>query len=230
MTRSTSPRYPLVLAFGLLLSLTASVLAEGVDDGRPSRGGITVHGHWIIDVLNPDGSVASHADFENELLPNTPMLFFSGDRAMAAAVGGLIDDQSPTRPSWQVVLGLRGYGSFPGGPRLLAAPEGGPTCGAGVVLTTGGCYIVDGVDGAQLTVSAATEQRLSSQVPLGTIVLTARTKAVAGGTIGYVESRYLAVLKNTGLASFRFTGRTLSAPVPVADGQIIQLTVEFSFS
>jgi hypothetical protein len=29
--------------------------------------GIVVHGHWVIDVKNPDGSVAEHRDFENNL-------------------------------------------------------------------------------------------------------------------------------------------------------------------
>jgi len=29
--------------------------------------GIRVHGHWIIDVRNPDGSLAEHRDFENSL-------------------------------------------------------------------------------------------------------------------------------------------------------------------
>jgi hypothetical protein len=29
--------------------------------------GITVHGHWVIDVKNPDGTLAQHRDFENSL-------------------------------------------------------------------------------------------------------------------------------------------------------------------
>src|SRR5271168_3514589 len=29
--------------------------------------GITVHGHWTIDVKNPDGTVASHHEFENSI-------------------------------------------------------------------------------------------------------------------------------------------------------------------
>ena len=31
--------------------------------------GITVHGHWTIDVRNPDGTLASHHEFENALVP-----------------------------------------------------------------------------------------------------------------------------------------------------------------
>jgi hypothetical protein len=31
--------------------------------------GIKVHGHWIIDIRNPDGSLATHREFENSLQP-----------------------------------------------------------------------------------------------------------------------------------------------------------------
>jgi len=34
-----------------------------------SHEGITVHGHWTIDVKNPDGTVATHREFENALQP-----------------------------------------------------------------------------------------------------------------------------------------------------------------
>src|SRR5579862_760999 len=34
--------------------------------GGPSEG-IKVHGHWTIDVRNPDGSLSSHSEFDNHL-------------------------------------------------------------------------------------------------------------------------------------------------------------------
>lgn len=37
---------------------------------KPAKGqheGITVHGHWVIEVKNPDGKVVSHTEFENAL-------------------------------------------------------------------------------------------------------------------------------------------------------------------
>ncbi|MES2393159.1 MAG: hypothetical protein V4555_16065 [Acidobacteriota bacterium] len=36
--------------------------------------GIKVHGHWIIDVKNPDGTIAEHRDFENSLVGNNQMV------------------------------------------------------------------------------------------------------------------------------------------------------------
>jgi hypothetical protein len=32
--------------------------------------GITVHGHWAIDVQNPDGTLVEHLEFENDLQPD----------------------------------------------------------------------------------------------------------------------------------------------------------------
>ena len=36
----------------------------------PSGGnheGVKMHGHWVIDVKNPDGTIAEHRDFENTI-------------------------------------------------------------------------------------------------------------------------------------------------------------------
>ena len=45
--------------------------AKPAEPNRDSAGGrhegIKVHGHWVIDVRNPDGSLAQHRDFENAL-------------------------------------------------------------------------------------------------------------------------------------------------------------------
>jgi hypothetical protein len=39
-------------------------------EGDPLGEGIRVHGHWIIDVRNPDGTLATHREFENSLQPS----------------------------------------------------------------------------------------------------------------------------------------------------------------
>jgi len=41
-----------------------------------SHQGIKVHGHWIIDVKNPDGTLAQHRDFENSLVGSNDILGF----------------------------------------------------------------------------------------------------------------------------------------------------------
>ena len=37
---------------------------------KPGDEGIKVHGHWVIDVRNPDGSLAHHTEFENSVQPS----------------------------------------------------------------------------------------------------------------------------------------------------------------
>ena len=71
---------------------------------KGQREGITVHGHWTIDVKNPDGSLVSHRDFENSLT--------SGGKSLLTSL--LLGSTVPG--SWRIFLEA-GTGSFgPGGP------------------------------------------------------------------------------------------------------------------
>lgn len=60
---------------------------------RASRGDdIAVHGHWMIEVRNPDGTLASHNEFENALLG-------SGQSALSTLLG-----KTATVLEWRLVL------------------------------------------------------------------------------------------------------------------------------
>jgi hypothetical protein len=61
---------------------TPVAAAEKKDTGE----GIKVHGHWTIDVRNPDGSLASHHEIENALEPST------GPRLLAGLLGNFWGD------------------------------------------------------------------------------------------------------------------------------------------
>jgi hypothetical protein len=45
--------------------------AKPIPAGEKSKGGkdegIKVHGHWVLEIRNPDGSLASRKEFENSL-------------------------------------------------------------------------------------------------------------------------------------------------------------------
>lgn len=43
--------------------------AESRTSNRGPHEGIKVHGHWTIEVRNPDGTVVTHREFENSLVP-----------------------------------------------------------------------------------------------------------------------------------------------------------------
>jgi hypothetical protein len=48
----------------------AKPAAEETESALPNTGsqqGIKVHGHWVIDVRNPDGTLAQHHEFENSM-------------------------------------------------------------------------------------------------------------------------------------------------------------------
>jgi hypothetical protein len=49
---------------------------ENEPSGVPG-GGIKVHGHWTIDLRNPDGTLATHREFENSLAPLGPSVLAS---------------------------------------------------------------------------------------------------------------------------------------------------------
>jgi Na+-transporting methylmalonyl-CoA/oxaloacetate decarboxylase gamma subunit len=52
----------------------AQISAQPAQTGAPAakgtHEGIKVHGHWTIEVKNPDGKLVTHREFENSLAPN----------------------------------------------------------------------------------------------------------------------------------------------------------------
>jgi len=52
----------------VLLLGASSALAQEKEKEKATVEGVKVHGHWTIDVKNPDGSHASHHEFENALV------------------------------------------------------------------------------------------------------------------------------------------------------------------
>jgi hypothetical protein len=73
---------------------TAVLLAVGATAVQAQRAdSIKVHGHWTIDVRNRDGSLASHNEIENELVPTG-----------ATALNGLLAGNY-SAPTWQILLG-----------------------------------------------------------------------------------------------------------------------------
>ena len=53
---------------------------------KATRHGIRIHGHWVIDVRNPDGKLVEHRDFENSLVKSGSLL--SGDQLLAGLLSG----------------------------------------------------------------------------------------------------------------------------------------------
>jgi len=104
------------------------------DESDTTSEGIQVHGHWTIEVRNPDGSVAERRQFQNALV---------GDNVLnGLLVGGWSDPRD-----WAILLGSR---------EIMAATD---THGGNIVLA--GSATPSSVEtfnqvGTQVTVTVAT--------------------------------------------------------------------------
>jgi hypothetical protein len=76
MAESSAPFWGMVLFIFVSVAVSAFAQTPAPDGTRATsaeprehpRGGITVHGHWVIEVHEADGALASRQEFENSLL------------------------------------------------------------------------------------------------------------------------------------------------------------------
>jgi hypothetical protein len=95
--------------------------AEENTPAKGQREGIIVHGHWTIEVRNPEGRVVTHREFENSFLDQDVLAGLLGH---ASAAGGL----SIT------LLGTCGTINYPARLSPVPLPPGVPYTGPGCVL------------------------------------------------------------------------------------------------
>jgi hypothetical protein len=203
------------LTLGVLFTLGISANAQEANQAKPEGGpreGIKVHGHWTIEVRNPDGKLVKHREFENSLDPN------AGAAALAnpldrGAVGGL----------WMITLA----GSLC--PNLCALTESAATV-LGAFKT--------------LTVTLSGSQTMNPH-----LVLSGTMTAPQSGSVSAVETWETQCAPTVAPANCLdtnsltvqsprgsifgvygvFTG-TLIPAINVSAGQLIQVTVDISFS
>ena len=80
--------------------------------GGPHEG-IKVHGHWVIEVRNPDGSFASRTEFENSLVPSDASPFLSKLLARKASVGSWAISLAGTGGPCMVIFPIVGLAPGP---------------------------------------------------------------------------------------------------------------------
>ena len=189
--------------------------------------GIKVHGHWTIEVRNPDGTVVTHREFENALI--------SGDgNAFLAQILG----RQNTVGAWQVLL----LSSIAGEPYLNSIIIDEP----GSTLVTGSAEDCSSVTGNGSSCST----NLAVTAAGGTVTLTGSgvVPPTFGSNVGQVFT-FVTFCAATSTAATcptsqvtgappkdYFTTRALDgvgsdpSPVPVSPGQTVAVTVIFSFS
>ena len=169
--------------------------------GGPQEG-IKVHGHWSIVIKNPDGSVASHHDFENALAPEAT-------QTLTTLLLGT-NTVFPGQNGWAVELDAMPAATYyitqPNFPAAYLPPN------------------------PSLTTTLSIQLGSVGQIPSSIFHLSGTTKFAAASSITGVKT--LLACANGGIGcGLTFTSHDLSAsPIAVQSGQSVDVTVTISFS
>jgi len=214
------------------LPSVAAAKSENSKDGAGAvNQGIKMHGHWVIDVKNPDGTVVQHRDFENSLVPNASQFLI-----------GLMSGYF-TPGDYAIILQADGGSA----PCILGSQQG---CAIVRSLTTApGIYECDFY---YCSTGLTYTYNLAGTGPYS-MVLSGSITAIQAGNVGVVQTAYNSCA-NIAFTSVNVAPTTLetSSPaacvsntttnwygplssatitdVPVASGQIIQVTITITFS
>jgi len=220
----------------------------------PSKGsqeGIKVHGHWTLEVKNPDGSLARRVEFENNLTTATN---FAGGTFGAQALVALLSGNASLAP---------GSNSFNGTPWLIellsySFGDASPCEQPDLVYLTGIFGEEDGIayvscDITSTTVAPPANTTIASlnntydfeisSLPIQLTISGTTTPAVQQGTIDEVITIITLVQGSSRPFYFPFTVASLPAQnsglcgganqppcaVGVGVGQTVMATVTFSF-
>ena len=184
-----------------------------------SHQGIRVHGHWVIDVRNPDGTLAEHRDFQNSLVGSNDMLgLLYGSEVMSDFTVYLAGSTPPCVPP-----GGAGYycdlvhnsAVLPANARCTA-----DYCAAGLTITP-----TFGASPALVLAGNLTATQAGTISTVGTLIGICGTPTT---TLTSVSAASCAAGNNPyGYGALTQTGIT---PLSVTSGQLVQVTVTISFS
>ena len=194
-----------------LKSFTALTREAAPAPGGPVEG-IAVHGHWIIEVKNPDGTLAERREFDNALSP------VSGGRTLA-----LILARVNSVGGWRITLlpNPLSEGAFLN--ETSSRSEG--------ILVESTSTITSPIYFKTLEVS------VRSSGDVNKLVLSGTATAQTSGNIGRVKT-HIYMLRATQPPSSDYTAlsvndlteTSLPSPVNLTGGQTVTVTVEIIFS
>jgi len=189
--------------------------AKPKDDA--SHQGIVVHGHWIIDVRNPDGTLATHRDFENSLVGANDLLgFLYGSEVMSDFAVYL----TGSTPPCVVASGydcdiVHNLSVLPASARC-----GYDYCVTGLTITP-----TFGTNPALVLAGNMTATQAGSITTVGTFIGICGTPS---STLTTTSASSCAAGNNA--YGYGALTQTSITAVPVVSGQIIQVSVTITFS
>lgn len=83
--QQTTPAHPLPNLATSAAAARPAANAAG-EESTPTSTGIKIHGHWVLEVKNPDGKLVERREFDNSLVTIGSMP--SGDQVLAALLSG----------------------------------------------------------------------------------------------------------------------------------------------
>jgi hypothetical protein len=128
---------------GIIPQRPSSKSVEEEETGTPKKSGgngIKVHGHWVIDVRNPDGTLAEHRDFENSLTTGGgagQYLVATGDQILPGLLSGAFVPGDPAIAFLQASGGAATI-SAAGDPTAFCVGTGYPNIVCDMLTTTQG--------------------------------------------------------------------------------------------
>jgi hypothetical protein len=184
-----------------------AVEQEKTAAGDGKHDGIKVHGHWTIEVRNPDRTLVTHREFENSLV-SSPLLSSLLSRTNSVGYWTI-----------QISGGVGGSGicSFNGTASDCVIAEAGQGAQSSpfefntLVVSTGGTngLVLNGTLIASLT---GTISRVETNLVACPATFPVSSPCTTGGSV------------------FGFTDAVLSTPIQVSAGQTAAVTVNISFS
>ena len=205
---------PVLQSLALILAVATPLMAQ-TEPGQ--KEGVKVHGHWIIEVKNPDGTRAQYREFDNHLLAE-------GGAALSAILG-----QRLVPSTWLIWFGDSNFSN----PQPCMRSTFNTSCGISTPLAAQGTTPTE--YHPTLTFSAPT-----TGPNAGKLVLSGNADSSYTGTsnLNYVitQMRFCPPTELVGTAcfgpnlTFNITQADLSPAIPLQSGQIVQITVIISFS
>lgn len=189
----------------------------------PAGTGITVHGHWVLDLKDKDGKVVEHRDFHNSLTSSGAQFLpgIMGGRAIGVGMGIF------------ALAGTDRYQLYPAGLQLLAnqcqtVQISGVSvmCFPGLSASYGANSFTPNVTLSGQLTAAHTE----SVTQVGTLLGVCANIGV-DAPIGITGLACAALNSGTqGSGVLEFTTAALSTPLSMTAGQVLTISVTISFS
>jgi hypothetical protein len=219
------------LPAGALTGIAGSREEGGQETASGMNQNLKMHGHWIIDIKNPDGTLVQHHEFENAIQ-------YDGQNYLV----GLMSGYGAAGP-WEIYFSN------------ATATSAGSPCNTAEFPYCASVYSTASQPGlfSCSVYTCAGGLTITPKFGVGpTLTLTGSIAATQAGSIGFVATGMSACGGAAGPSGYptaistitptacytsttssfggTATSTTLGVPISVAQGQIIQVTVVLSFS